>query len=251
MMKRKPDGLLDKLHQLAGFLDTHGSLDQQLDTLAERAAVMLNAAQCSIMLYAEEQADVPRLQVRASYGALPEVAYTQLVAHGEGIAGQVAANGVALLVEDITASPYAHLARRKSHTSNSLMVVPIRAEGSTIGVMNVTHPVSASAFDASDLAVLEMIAQLTGKAIQTVHLQNLLNSRFAQIALAQEADNAIGGVMLATAYDTDKMARIVAKTFFREMTQAGFGSKQIIQAASEIISQLSGSLQKHSKRLEK
>ncbi len=250
-MKRKPEGLLDKLHQLAGFLDTHGSLDQQLDTLAERAAVMLNAAQCSIMLYAEEQADVPRLQVRASYGALPEVAYTQLVAHGEGIAGQVAANGVALLVEDITASPYAHLARRKSHTSNSLMVVPIRAEGSTIGVMNVTHPVSASAFDASDLAVLEMIAQLTGKAIQTVHLQNLLNSRFAQIALAQEADNAIGGVMLATAYDTDKMARIVAKTFFREMTQAGFGSKQIIQAASEIISQLSGSLQKHSKRLEK
>jgi GAF domain-containing protein len=251
MMKRKSESLLDKLHQLAGFLDTHGSLDQQLDTLAERAAVMLNAAQCSIMLYAEEQADVPRLQVRASYGALPEVAYTQLVAHGEGIAGQVAANGVALLVEDITASPYAHLARRKSHTSNSLMVVPIRAEGSTIGVMNVTHPVSASAFDASDLAVLEMIAQLTGKAIQTVHLQNLLNSRFAQIALAQEADNAIGGVMLATAYDTDKMARIVAKTFFREMTQAGFGSKQIIQAASEIISQLSGSLQKHSKRLEK
>ncbi len=250
-MKRKPEGLLDKLHQLAGFLDTHGSLDQQLASLAERAAVMLNAAQCSIMLYAEEQADVPRLQVRASYGALPEVAYTQLVAHGEGIAGQVAANGVALLVEDITASPYAHLARRKSHTSNSLMVVPIRAEGSTIGVMNVTHPVSASAFDASDLAVLEMIAQLTGKAIQTVHLQNLLNSRFAQIALAQEADNAIGGVMLATAYDTDKMARIVAKTFFREMTQAGFGSKQIIQAASEIISQLSGSLQKHSKRLEK
>lgn len=248
---KKPDGLLDKLHQLAGFLDIHGTLDEQLGVLAERAAVMLGAAQCSIMLYAEGEADTPRLRVCASYGTLPEVAYTQLVAHGEGIAGQVAANGVALLVEDITASPYAHLARRKSHTSNSLMVVPIRAEGSTIGVMNVTHPCSASAFNASDLAMLEMIALLTGKAIQTVHLQNLLNSRFAQIALAQEADNAIGGVMLATAYDTDKMARIVAKTFFREMTQAGFGSKQIIQAASEIISQLSGSLHKHSKRLDK
>ncbi|MES1998419.1 MAG: GAF domain-containing protein [Pseudomonadota bacterium] len=250
-MMKKPDSLLDKLHQLAGFLDTHGTLDEQLSVLAERAAVMLSAAQCSIMLYAEGEPDAPRLQVRASYGALPEVAYTQLVAHGEGIAGQVAAQGVALLVEDIATSPYAHLARRKSHTSNSLMVVPIRAEGSTIGVMNVTHPGSASAFSASDLAMLEIIALLTGKAIQTVHLQNLLNSRFAQIALAQEADNAIGGVMLATAYDTDKMARIVARTFFREMTQAGFGSKQIIQAASEIISQLSGSLQKHSKRLEK
>ncbi len=248
---KKPDSLIDKLHQLTGFLDTHGTLDEQLSALAERAAAMLSAAQCSIMLYAEGEPDAPRLRVRASYGALPEVAYTQLVAHGEGIAGQVAAQGVALLVEDITASPYAHLARRKSHTSNSLMVVPIRVEGSTIGVMNVTHPGSASAFSANDLAMLEIIALLTGKAIQTVHLQNLLNSRFAQIALAQEADNAIGGVMLATAYDTDKMARIVAKTFFREMTQAGFGAKQIIQAASEIISQLSGSLHKHSKRLEK
>jgi signal transduction protein with GAF and PtsI domain len=245
------DTLLDRLHQLSGFLDTHGTLDEQLNTLAERAAVMLQAAQCSIMLYTEDDADTPRLRVRASYGSLPEVAYTQLVAHGEGIAGQVAANGVALLVEDIMISPYAHLARRKSHTSNSLMVVPIRAEGCTIGVMNVTHPRSAGAFNASDLAMLEMIAVLTGKAIQTENLKNLLNSRFAQIALVQEADNAIGGVMLATAYDTDKMARIVAKTFFREMTQAGFGSKQIIQAASEIISQLSGSLQKHSKRLDK
>lgn len=33
------------------------------------------------------------------------------------------------------------------------------------------------------------------------------------------------------------------------MTRAGFGSSQIINAASEIIHQLSGNLQRHSKRI--
>jgi hypothetical protein len=35
------------------------------------------------------------------------------------------------------------------------------------------------------------------------------------------------------------------------MTRAGFGSSQIINAASEIIAQLSGSLTRHSKRIER
>jgi hypothetical protein len=40
----------------------------------------------------------------------------------------------------------------------------------------------------------------------------------------------------------------VAKSFFREMTRAGFDAGQIIGAASEIISQLSTTLNRHGKR---
>ena len=47
------------------------------------------------------------------------------------------------------------------------------------------------------------------------------------------------------------MANILAKSFFKEMTRAGFGSSQIVNAASEIIAQLSGSLNRHSRRLER
>ena len=243
--------LLDRLHQLAGFSDSQGSLDEQLSALATLAAASLDAAQCSIMLYAESAAQL-RLRVCASHGLLPDAAFAERVAHGEGIAGHVAASGIALLVEDISASPFATLARHDARVGHSLMAAPVCVDGKSIGVINVTQPhQEGRVFTPSDLSMLKIVALFVGKSIQVVQLQNLLNSRFAQIALAQEAEKAIGGVMLAQAYDTDKMARIVAKSFFREMTQAGFGARQIIQAASEIISQLSGSLNKHSKRLKK
>jgi hypothetical protein len=49
----------------------------------------------------------------------------------------------------------------------------------------------------------------------------------------------------------DEVARILAKSFFKEMTGAGFGEAQIVQAASEIIGQLNSSVQRHRRRLER
>jgi hypothetical protein len=49
----------------------------------------------------------------------------------------------------------------------------------------------------------------------------------------------------------DQVAKILAKSFYKEMTRAGFGSSQIVNAATEIIAQLSGSLHRHSKRMER
>ncbi|BBP05261.1 GAF domain-containing protein [Sulfuriferula plumbiphila] len=242
---------LDKLHGLAGFLEAQGSLEHSLAQLATLAADTLDAARCSIMLFIEGDGEAMRLRVCAAHGALPEAAFTQTVARGEGIAGHVAASGVALLVEDIEQSDFASCARRPGVGTHSLMTAPISVNRKPIGVINLSEPNSATPFTQADLALLEIVALFVGKSIQAVQLQNLLNSRFAQIALVQDAEKAIGGVMLSSAYDTDKMAKIVAKSFFREMTQAGFGSSQIIQAASEIISQLSSSLHKHSKRLDK
>lgn len=243
--------LLDKLHDLAGFLESPTSLEHNLGQLVMLAADMLDAAHCSIMLLIEGEGEALRLRVCATHGALPEAAFTQTVGRGEGIAGQVAASGKSLLVEDIEQSIFARCARRPGTGARSLMSAPLSVNGKLIGVINVSEPDSGMPFTQDDLALLEIVAFFVGKSIQVVQLQNLLNSRFAQIAMAQEAEKAIGGVMLSTAYDPDKMAKIVAKSFFREMTQAGFGSSQIIQAASEIISQLSSSLHKHSKRLDK
>lgn len=242
---------LNQLHELTGFFEVQGNLDHCLNQLAELTARMLDAAHCSIMLYTEDEAELMRLKVYATHGELPEAAFLQTVGHGEGIAGHVAACGEALLIEDIGQSVFASCARRPGRGTDSLMAAPINANQQLIGVINLSHPNSGVIFTRDDLAVLKIVALFIGKSIQVVQLQNLLNSRFAQIALAQDSEKVIGGVMLSTAYDTDKMAKIVAKSFFREMTQAGFGAKQIIQAASEIISQLSSSLHKHSKRLDK
>lgn len=240
-----------RLQDLASSLETSGTLEENLTQLAEMAAKILNAAQCSIMLLDEEEQDELKLRVFAAYGDLPEAAYVQVTKKGEGISGHVLATGNALLVEDIADSPFALHARRVTSGSRSLISAPITLRRKIVGVINISDPKSGRPFNLDDLHLLDVVALFVGRSVQVTQLENILNSRFAQMALAQEAKHAIGDAMAYVSDKPNQLAKILAKSFFREMTKAGFSSSQIIHAASEIIAQLNSNLTKHSKRLKR
>lgn len=246
---------LAKLHDLSFFLQTQGGLEDSLKQMAGMAAKILNAASCSIMLLDERDEEDVRLRVFAAHGELPEAAFKQVTHKGEGIAGHVLASGKPLLVADITQSDFIKVARRLTQGAKSLISAPLLIDGKIIGVINATNPKTRRAFTMDDLNLLEVAALFIGKSIQVVQLQGVLNSRFAQMALAQEARGSVGGTVggavAAMSQNPNQMAKILAKSFFKEMTHAGFSSTQIIHAASEIITQLNDSLGKHSKRLER
>lgn len=244
------DDLLARLQHLGGLPQTRGGLDQDLHQLAAQAAKILHADNCSVMLLGEGEFEQLRLRVCASFGPLPAKAYRQETAKGEGISGHVLASGKSLLVEDIAQSPFAQLARRPDDPRKSMIASPLTIDGNIIGVINASGPKGRKRFTLDDLNLLDIVALFVTKSIQVIQLQNILNSRFAQIALARDADRTIGEVMVGAAHNPDQLAKILAKSFYREMTRAGFGSNQIIGAASEIISQLSKGLQKHRKRME-
>ena len=96
-----------------------------------------------------------------------------------------------------------------------------------------------------------MVGLFVDKAIQMVQLQNILNSRFFQMALLQSAEKEVGSTLASAIQNPDQLARIVAKSFYKEMPRAGFGSGQFINIGSEIIEQLSSCLNRHSKRRER
>ena len=243
------DNPLIKLQDLSNFLE-QGTLDDNLLQLAEKAAKALTAEKCSIMLLKDGESDNLRMRVCASYGVLPDAAYTESIAKGEGIAGQVIATGRSILIEDISKSELASRARRTDDPRKSLISSPIPINRRIVGVVNVSGHVRGDVFNEGDLNLLEVIALFIGKSIQAIQLQNILNSRFAQLALLHEAEQRLGPMGVGAAVQNpDQMAKILAKSFYKEMTRAGLGSNQIISAASEIISQLSGSLQRHNKRL--
>lgn len=242
---------LAKLHDLSFFLQTQGSLEDSLKQMAGMAAKILNAASCSIMLLDERDEQDVRLRVFAAHGELPEAAFREVTHKGEGISGHVLASGKSLLVEDITRSEFIQAARHLTQGAKSLISAPILIDGKIIGVINATDPKTHHAFTMDDLNLLDVAALFIGKSIQVQQLQGVLNSRFAQLALAQEAQNMVGGAMAATSQNPNQMAKMLAKSFFKEMTRAGFSATQIIHAASEIITQLNASLGKHSKRLER
>jgi L-methionine (R)-S-oxide reductase len=230
-----------RLFQAAGSLDA---------TLAQQAALtagLVGAESCSIMLLDHGGGHAPRMRVSGTHGPLPRAALDASIGSGEGISGQVLAGGRALLVADIGASPLAPLARRPLGPQRSLMCAPIHVDAKVIGVVNVCGARGKEAFTEIDLQLLDVLALFIGKSVQVLQLQGLLDSRFAQLALLREVEDGAGA---GAAYrQPDEVARILAKSFFKEMTKAGFGSRQILYAASELIEQLKRHLQRHHDRL--
>lgn len=244
----KAENQLIKLQDISCFLE-EGSFDDNLLQLAEKTAEILGAKSCSIMLLNDGESQNPRMRVCASYGPLPAAAYKESVRKGEGIAGYVVATGKSLFIEDIGKSEFANRARRADDPHKSLLCSPIRINTCIAGTVNVTDCDNGASFKPGDLDLLDVIALFIGKSIQTIQLQNILNSRFAQLALVQEKNmsNSLGSAL----HNPDQIAKIMAKSFYKEMTRLGFGSSQVINVASDIIAQLNTHLQRHSKRMKR
>ncbi len=235
--------LLASLAGLTAFRDAEGSLDENLGKLSALAAEILEARNCSVMLVSENSS----LRVCANHGELPDAAYREAMMRGEGISGHVASTGISLLVEDIAHSDFASLARHPESQEVSMMCAPVRIDSNVIGVINVSG--RSIPFNVADLKTLEVVAMFIGKIIQIIQLRSVLNSRFAQMSLVSSNEKV--DKLFAEAEDPERMAKMLAKSFYKEMTRAGFGSAQIINAATQIISELSSTLGRHRERMER
>ena len=245
------DRFIVKLIGASRLLEDRGTLEQGLHDLVEITAHVLHTDRCSIMLLEEpEESDIPRLRVYANYGALPEAAKRQAVPTSQGIAGHVATTGQSLLIDDIGSSPFAGQGRQAGQDGGDhrgLVSVPILAKQKVVGVININCPQDQRTFDAADVELLEVFALFVGKSIHTFQLQKILQSRFVQLAVERESRERPTGKVGGTP-DAGRLAKIVAKTIFRELTAGGFSPSQIISVTSEVINLLQQNLDKHRKR---
>ncbi|GAC1406891.1 MAG: hypothetical protein NVSMB6_03790 [Burkholderiaceae bacterium] len=225
------------------------AFDQMLGTLAQLAARTIGASQCSILLADGEDQKNAVMRVYANYGVMAPEAFKESVVQHQGIAGEVAATGKAILIEDVHNSKFASLARRPTNAPRSLISAPIMVGARVIGVVNLSEPEPGRPFDATSLRLVEVLTVLIAKSLHLAQAQAILKSRFARIALANEASATIEGSLDAILQSPDQVAKIMAKSFYKEMAKAGFGNRQIINAASEIINQLSRNIQRHSRRI--
>ncbi len=238
----------DELQTLSFFMERHPSLDDCLDELAVMASHLLNTENCSIMLLRndENEGDIS-LRIFAHSGHLPKEAYSEAKKLKEGISGHVAATGESIFVEDIDQSQFAPL-KRGRYKSKGFMAVPIKVREKVIGVINANTPKKKPNIERKDLELLSVIALLIGKSIQVIELQNLLESRYAQMVLASSRGREGANLRVSIHQSPDKIAKILARSFFTEMLKAGFGPDHMISTATEIISLLNERLNKHGDR---
>lgn len=109
------------------------------------------------------------------FGAAPD----RLKVGTEGLSGWVAAHGEPLIVSDVTQDPrYVPMA---GSVTQSELLVPIIVKGQVIGVLDAQSD-HVNAFDETDLAVMQSIANQAGAAIENARLYE----RAQELAVMQE-----------------------------------------------------------------
>ena len=244
------ENALGRLRDLAAFVSAEEDLRAHLRELSDLAASVTEAATCSIMMLSEGGDDPPRLKLWCSTEALPPSAWNEAPRSGESIAGRVLERCAPLLIADILASEFAPLARQRNNVGPSFICTPIAVGKHVIGVMNLSSRLASAPFDESDLRLAEIMATLIGKSVQVERLQTMLRSKVAQMTLAREGKHVVARLTDGTVPPA-RVAKLLAKSFFRDLASAGFEPGQIIEAASEIIMLVSHDITRFKKRIER
>lgn len=248
------DTILSRLQQLSATPEHATSLEASLKQSVAMAAALLNVNNSVIALLGDAEAGEPgepMLRVFA-IGADESVSVSsEPQSRHAAVFDPVIAAGAPCLIENMNEASLLNLGHQQTEVFNSMVATPIHINNKLIGVLSASGHKLNRPLEQSDVEWIGMIGLLVGKSMQVVQLQNVLSSRFAQLALVREAKANLGVALEKAVENPDQLARILAKSFFREMTHTGFSTSQIIQASSEIIAQLSSSLSRHSKRLEK
>jgi len=247
-----PTKFIFQLLGISNLLEEQSDLEQGLRDVATLTAQSLKTQRCSIMLLSESENfdnKQPYLRVFTHYGNLPQSAYQQVTLLNEGIAGHVAATGKSLLVKDITQSEFIGVARHLDELNKSLISAPILFGNKIIGVINVTSPLEKRCFDEQDLETIELFALFIGKSIQIAQLQAILRSKFVEMAVVREFAEFPSENAIAINPNPTKLVKIVAKSFYRELTKAGFGASQIIEIATGVLDLLQKNIDRYKKRL--
>ena len=225
----------------------NGLLQAALDQVAEACWVRVPCERVTIMLADGEGRDAV-LGIAAWRGELAQEVVNARVSSGSSVAGEVFASGRARRVIDADAQQAGGPARGEG---GSFICTPLPLDGRILGVINVRRSRGQPAFSKEEEGMLDCLALFGGKSVQTAQLAFLVKSEFAQRALQGEEVTALAEAFSQGAAQPAQMARMLAKSFYREMKAAGFGNNQIVGAAGEIIDQLSASLRKHGQRMER
>ncbi|NBC49588.1 MAG: GAF domain-containing protein [Gammaproteobacteria bacterium] len=242
--------VVEELSGITRLIEQKPTLEDGLRDLAALAARSLGAARCSVMLLSGvEDNGKQNLKVCSHFGDLPDAAYQVPAKPDSSIACHVVSTGEALLVNDVQASPVASLARQSSLGGVAFMSAPIITAERVIGVINVSRKTPDERFSAADLELLKLFSLFVGKSIHVFQLEKLSESRLLQ--MAQVLDARESGSEGPITPDPARIAKIVAKSFYRELSLAGFGPNAIIAVATEVLGQLNENLQMHRERIER
>ncbi|MEI7998077.1 MAG: diguanylate cyclase [Candidatus Omnitrophota bacterium] len=162
-----------KLEQILSFCNTLGDifqLEELTKYIVSETAEILDVKRCSIM-FADDSSN--ELYVHASCGLSEEMIEKTKVRIGEPVAGIVALQSKAVLVEDIEEGDIFKQQNKQAYTQRSFMSAPLFYNQKLLGILNVSE--KQGQFTKMDLKVLETIAQQAAVSINKTQTLSALH----------------------------------------------------------------------------
>ncbi len=162
---------------LGKFLEDHEAFYRKLIDLI---AMTLEVERVSLMLVDEK---TQRMRIAYAKGVDEEVRKTVTTKVGEGIAGWVAKEGEPLLIKDIARETTQGESQfQKNYKNRSLMCVPLKVNGKTMGVLNASNKVSGEPFTEQDMALFTTFSCLVALSFANVQLFERLGASVEELA---------------------------------------------------------------------
>lgn len=174
---------LGRMKHLSEALINQVDLKPALDLALEMATDVIGAKTASIMLFAPSKQE---LTIAAASGLSEEIAANTRVKLGEGLAGLVAKEGEAIIINsDNLSDRLAPLAQR-THKIKSAIIAPIKIDGEIRGVINISDKRNAGKWEEEDIAVVSTLATQAAMVIRKIELYDSLQEQVYRLREALE-----------------------------------------------------------------
>ncbi len=155
-------------------------IDRLLEMITERAAQVMDAQACSLLL---KMAENEPFVIAASYGLADEVVENTRIFVGEGIAGQVAATGEALRLDSLVGDDrFADVLARQAGIGSSICM-PMRDENGRVqGVLCIRRAADRPCFTDEDLRLFSIFGTQVSLAVNNAQLYARLNHKLQELS---------------------------------------------------------------------
>ncbi len=171
---------VDALYQAGVVLSQSQELQPLLTRIIRLALDVIGANVGSVMLLDEAHNE---LTISACVGLSEDVRRKTRVRVGDSIAGHVAKNGQALLIQDIQTDERFAKFHKGNYETNSLISVPLKIKDRIIGVLNLSDPQHGTVFEENDLRLLQTFASQAAIAIDDAENFEALSKKLNEFAV--------------------------------------------------------------------
>jgi len=187
------------LFEVAAKINLRLPVESILNIMVRRVVDALKAQQASVMLYDPE---TQLLETRAYYGVEGEYTSLGRLRLGEGIAGRVAAERLAMILSDTPPMPELKQYYKPHRHITSALSIPLVVEEKCVGVLNINRINHPHLFTESQCEIVRLFAEHIGAVIQRAFEMDRLadEARNLEVANAKLTEmNRLKEIFLSTA----------------------------------------------------